>query len=198
MPALGGKVVFATGEWEIDLDRRELRARGGPVPLGGRAFEIMEVLIKSEGKLVTKDELLSQVWPGATVEENTLQVHISALRKALGPDREMLKTISGRGCRLLGTWAPRASGAVLRTSPVHFHAVSGATFQTNLPEATSELIGRDAAGQHLRNLLSTYRVVTLTGPGGIGKTRLALEVARSLVPDFHGDQIGRASCRERV
>ena len=188
MPALGGKVVFATGEWEIDLDRRELRARGGPVPLGGRAFEIMEVLIKSEGKLVTKDELLSQVWPGATVEENTLQVHISALRKALGPDREMLKTISGRGYRLLGTWAPRASGAVLRTSPVHFHAVSGATFQTNLPEATSELIGRDAAGQHLRNLLSTYRVVTLTGPGGIGKTRLALEVARSLVPDFHGDR----------
>lgn len=188
MPALGGQVIYATGEWEIDLDRRELRARGMPVPLGGRAFEIIEVLIKSVGELVTKDELLSQIWPGAIVEENTLQVHISALRKALGPDRGLLKTISGRGYRLLGTWAPRASGAVLRNNTSQIHAASGTTFQTNLPEPTSELIGRDAVGQHLRNLLSAYRVVTLTGPGGIGKTRLALEVVRNLAADFHGDR----------
>jgi uncharacterized protein (DUF302 family) len=71
----------------------------------GRAFEIIEVLIKSAGELVTKDELPSRIWPGAVVEENTLQVHISALRKALGADWGMLKTLSGRGYRLLGTWA---------------------------------------------------------------------------------------------
>src|SRR5258705_12279804 len=60
-------------------------------------------------------------------------------------------------------------------------------FQTNLPAAASELVGRTNAVQHLRGLLSAYRVVTLTGPGGIGKTRLALEVARGLFPNFQGD-----------
>jgi non-specific serine/threonine protein kinase len=60
-------------------------------------------------------------------------------------------------------------------------------FQTNLPAAASELVGRTNAVQHLRGLLSAYRVVTLTGPGGIGKTRLAFEVARSLFPSFQGD-----------
>src|SRR5579883_217542 len=104
MPEQGRRVVYSSGEWEIDLARRELRARGVPVALGGRAFEIVEVLIKSAGELVTKDELIARVWPGAAVEENTLQAHISALRKALGSDRQMLKTIAGRGYRLLGTW----------------------------------------------------------------------------------------------
>ncbi|MET4256332.1 putative ATPase/DNA-binding winged helix-turn-helix (wHTH) protein [Bradyrhizobium sp. S3.12.5] len=186
MPAQGRQLVYATGEWEIDLDRRELRTRGAPVPLGGRAFEIIEVLIKSVGELVTKDELLSRIWPGAAVEENTLQVHISALRKALGPDRGMLKTISGRGYRLLGTWAPRPPGQRPKARSLQ-PIVSEQLFQTNLPETTSALIGRDAVGQQLRDLLSAYRVVTLTGPGGIGKTRLALEVARDLFPDFGGD-----------
>ena len=55
-------------------------------------------------------------------------------------------------------------------------------FQTNLPAAASELVGRTNAVQHLRGLLSAYRVVTLTGPGGIAKTKLALEVARGLFP----------------
>jgi predicted ATPase len=60
-------------------------------------------------------------------------------------------------------------------------------FQTNLPAAASDLVGRTIAVQHLRDLLSAYRVVTLTGPGGIGKTKLALEVARGLFPSFEGD-----------
>src|ERR1700692_4519636 len=60
-------------------------------------------------------------------------------------------------------------------------------FQANLPAATSKLVGRANAVQHLRGLLSAYRVVTLTGPGGIGKTKLALEVARGLFPSSQGD-----------
>src|ERR1700676_1019339 len=90
--AQGRQLVHALGEWEVDLARRELRARGVPVPIGGRAFEIIEVLVQSAGELVTKDDLAARVWPGAIIEENALQVHISAIRKALGPDREMLKT----------------------------------------------------------------------------------------------------------
>jgi len=60
--------VYESGEWEVDLARRELRARGVPVPIGGRAFEIIEVLVQSAGELVTKNDLSARIWPGAIVE----------------------------------------------------------------------------------------------------------------------------------
>jgi predicted ATPase/DNA-binding winged helix-turn-helix (wHTH) protein len=188
VPAQGGRLVYGSGQWEVDLARRELRARGVPVPIGGRAFEIIEVLVQSAGELVTKNDLMGRVWPGAIVEDNALQFHISAIRKALGPDRGMLKTASGRGYRLLGAWTSRqastSSAYPIGVEPVRSPAEP---FQTNLPAAASDLVGRAVAVQHLRDLLSAYRVVTLTGPGGIGKTRLALEVARGLFPSFQGD-----------
>src|SRR5258707_14040746 len=84
----GRRLVNESGEWEIDLARRELRARGAPVPIGSRAFDIIEVLVRSAGELVTKHDLASRVWPGAIVEDTALQFHISAIRKALGPDLE--------------------------------------------------------------------------------------------------------------
>src|SRR5712675_1230746 len=182
------QLVYELDEWEVDLARRELRARGVPVPIGGRAFEIIEVLVQSAGELVTKNDLLARVWSGAIVEDNTLQFHISAIRKAFGQDREMLKTASGRGYRLLGAWTSRqedtSSVDSIDLEPMRSPAEP---FQTNLPAAASELVGRTNAVQHLRGLLSAYRVVTLTGAGGIGKTRLALEVARGLSPDIRGD-----------
>jgi predicted ATPase/DNA-binding winged helix-turn-helix (wHTH) protein len=179
--------IYMSGQWEIDLGQHELRAHGVPVPIGNRAFEIISVLAQSDGKLVSKDDLMGRVW-GAIVEENTIQVHISAIRKALGPDRGMLKTISGRGYRLLGSWTTRQEEHASAES-IHLDQVrkSARPFQTNLPSRTSDLIGRDGAVQHLRNLLSAYRTVTLTGPGGIGKTALALEVTRNLFPTFQGD-----------
>lgn len=103
----GQQAVYASGGWEIDLSRRELRSRGVPVSLGSRAFEIMEVLVQSAGELVGKYDLMGRVWPGAIVEENTLQFHISAIRRALAGDRGLLKTVSGRGYRLLGAWTIR-------------------------------------------------------------------------------------------
>ncbi len=84
--------IFELGECEVDLARRELRVNGVAVPVGARAFEIVETLIRSYGELVTKNDLMLQVWPGTFVEENTLQAHIAAVRKALGPYRTMLKT----------------------------------------------------------------------------------------------------------
>jgi len=79
-----------------------LLACGVAVPIGLRAFEIIEVLVQSANKLVTKDELMYRIWPGATVGENALQVHISAILKALDQDRAMLQTVFGRGYRLIG------------------------------------------------------------------------------------------------
>jgi len=103
--------VYAYQDWEIDLARRELRLRGAPVPIGSRAFEIIGVLVEAAGDTINKYDLMGRVWPGAVVEENTLQFHISAIRKAFGPDRGMLKTAFGRGYRLLGKWAIREESA---------------------------------------------------------------------------------------
>jgi DNA-binding winged helix-turn-helix (wHTH) protein len=137
------ELVYEAGSLEIDADRRELRARGVPVPIGGRAFEIIEALARSAGELVTKDELMLRVWPGAIVEESTIQVHISAIRKALGPDRVMLKTSSGRGYRLLGRWTTRQRDT--REGPVHSAPAGMAAklVQSNLPIAPS---GSDRPG----------------------------------------------------
>jgi predicted ATPase/DNA-binding winged helix-turn-helix (wHTH) protein len=177
-------LVYAYEQWEIDLGRRELRSRGIPLPLGGRAFEIVTVLVQSASELVTKDHLMERVWPGAVVGEGTLHVHISAVRKALGQDRVMLKTVSGRGYRLLGSWSPqqREGTAARVDSPVI--RTPGAPLESNFPPLITRLIGRTAAAQFVRDLASAYRVVTLTGPGGIGKTSLAIKAVRYLLADF--------------
>jgi predicted ATPase/DNA-binding winged helix-turn-helix (wHTH) protein len=177
--------VYQSGEVEIDLARRELRVRGALVPIGGRAFEIIEILLGESGELVTTDQLMERAWPGAIVEENTLQVHISAVRKALGPDRGMLKNVKGRGYRLLGSWHVSEGAAPVGESaatPLPSHPASN-----NLPATGTDLIGRDVVIQELQDLLSAYRLITLTGPGGIGKTRLALEAARQMATQGTGD-----------
>src|SRR6266478_3509272 len=134
------QLVYASGQLAVDLARRELRLGGVPVPIGGRAFEIIEVLVQAAGDLVAKDDLMERVWPGAIVEENTLQVHISAVRKALGPDRGMLKNIKGRGYRLLGTW--HVSGGTTSVGEIVVAAPSPYAASNNLPAAGTDLIGR--------------------------------------------------------
>src|SRR5258708_35842542 len=84
-------LVYACDQWEIDLGRRELRSRGIPVTLGGRAFEVVTVLVQSASDLVSSDQMMERVWPGATVSEGTIHVHISPVRKPLGQDRAILK-----------------------------------------------------------------------------------------------------------
>ena len=176
--------VYASGECEIDLARRELRILGSPIPVGGRAFEIIEVLAESAGELVSKDELMDRIWPGAIVMENTLRVHTGAVRKALGQYRNLLKTESGRGYRLLGDWTVRHQDATRQPRGLQRISVGDASPGSNFPASVTRLVGRTAAVQRLRDLVSAYRVVTLTGPGGIGKTTLALEVARRVLGDF--------------
>jgi predicted ATPase/DNA-binding winged helix-turn-helix (wHTH) protein len=182
--------IYALGEYEIDLARRELRVQGTPVPIGGRAFEIVEVLVQSAGQLVAKNELIDRIWPGAIVNDNTLQVHISAVRKALGSQRAMLKTESGRGYRLLGNWAiqhRRPTGASVIPFPKPGGAIASPALRDakqapagNLPVLVTHLVGRSDALPLIHELLSAYRVVTLAGPGGIGKTTFALHAAQGL------------------
>jgi predicted ATPase/DNA-binding winged helix-turn-helix (wHTH) protein len=178
------RFVYSSGACEIDVARRELRILGSVVPIGGRAFQFLEILVQSAGELVTKDELMTAIWSGAIVLENTLAVHAMAARKALGPHRQLLKTESGRGYRLLGEWAAIRRD---RRRPTFDRAPARSAFgplRSNLPRPTSELIGRSAVVRHVRDAITAYRLVTLTGPGGIGKTRVALEAAREQLPEF--------------
>lgn len=175
---------YPRNEYELDVVRREMRLRGLPVPTGSRCFDIIEVLSRSPGELVTKDQLMERVWPGAIVGENTIQVHISAIRKALGTDRGLLKTVSGRGYRLEGDWvvlkAHRPHGAA------DTHSSISLSIRNKLPKSANDLIGRTDALEKLQDCVSAFRVVTLTGTGGIGKTRLALEIAHTLASRFEG------------
>lgn len=185
MPNLNRGLLYVFEPWELDPERGELRSNGLPVPIGRRSIEIVEVLVQSPGQIVSKDDLMGRVWPGALVEENTLQVHISAVRRALGADRGLLKTVTGQGYRLLGDW--RTQQKVLGK---RFAASSQPTQHptgTNLPLGKTDLIGRSTALRDLQDLITAYRTVTLTGPGGIGKTALALEAARQVLPDFSED-----------
>jgi predicted ATPase/DNA-binding winged helix-turn-helix (wHTH) protein len=184
MPEQDRSPVYKFGAWEIDLARREMRLNGVPTDLGSRAFEIVETPVQQAGELIDKYDLMNRVWPGAVVEENTLQAQISAIRKALGPDRGLLKTIAGRGYRLLGDWRIEQEDFAAARTPI---ADPGRSYVTNLTAPPSALIGRRTAETQLLELLSTYRMVTMTGPGGIGKTVLAQAVAHNLLATFGGD-----------
>jgi DNA-binding winged helix-turn-helix (wHTH) protein len=96
-PAADAMLEF--GRFRILLRRRRLVADGVPVELGTRAFDLLLVLLEANGSLVTKDELISRVWPGIVVAQENLEAQISALRKALGEDRYFIQTEFGRGYR---------------------------------------------------------------------------------------------------
>ena len=90
------------GHFRVLLRRRQLLADGVPVELGTRAFDLLLVLLEADGSLVTKEELMSRVWPGIVVLEENLKFQVSALRKALGADRDLIRTEYGRGYRFIG------------------------------------------------------------------------------------------------
>jgi non-specific serine/threonine protein kinase len=175
-------------EWAIDPVTRELRADGVAIPIGSRAFEMIEALVRSDGEIVSKDALMRSAWPSSIiVEDGTIRVHVSAIRKALGMDRGLLQTIPGHGYRLLGNWTIQQQHAQAGPNPVDRVRWTPTSFLTNVRVAAGTLVGREAAVQHLRDLVSAYRAVTLAGPGGIGKTVLASEVARRLFPEIESD-----------
>src|SRR5688572_18032525 len=149
---------YRFGRFELIPDSRQLLADAMPVSLGSRAFDLLRVLVECRGHLVTKSDLLDQVWPGLVVEENNLAAQVAAIRKVIG--RGSLATIPGLGYRLAIPVEP--DGARDFAKPV----VSG-------PLPLGPLIGRDAELEELKRLIAAHALVTLAGPGGIGKTRLA-------------------------
>src|SRR5258708_28649350 len=105
-PASETSATVAFGRFLVLPHRRELLADGQPVKLGGRAFDVLLALIEARGAVITKDALMTRIWPDRLVEENALQSQISALRMALGADRDLVRTVSGRGYQFIGGGRP--------------------------------------------------------------------------------------------
>jgi predicted ATPase/DNA-binding winged helix-turn-helix (wHTH) protein len=193
-------VRYCFDRFELQPGERRLLVGGAPTALAPRAFDLLVALVERAGQLVSKECLLEQVWPRLVVEENNLQVQISTLRKLLGPDA--IATVAGKGYRftreLLAQVAQGGKpgpGAQLdpgpdpaaKSDPQVNADLLPACCRHNLPHSNSLLIGRSAEMAQLQHLLANHALVTLTGAGGVGKTRLTLEVAHQLLPRFaHG------------
>ena len=164
--------VHTFGRFELQPAERRLLADGRPVSLGPRALDVLLVLVERAGRLVTKDELLQQVWPNLIVEENNLQAQVSALRKILGA--EAIATVQGQGYRF--TWAASCVPVTVQAAPQpRGH---------NLPRQLTSFIGRQREIAEIEGLLERSRLLTLTGLGGCGKTRLSLQIAADLLGQF--------------
>src|SRR6266704_451885 len=161
------------------------------VLLAPKAFDVLRYLVEHPGRLVAHDELLEALWPKTYVQPEVLKSHIAAIRAVLGDDARkpmFIETMSRRGYRFIApvTEGASASGAAARE--ISRTAVTPAgpppSRTTNLPEAVSELIDREAELGQITALVIEHRLVSLVGAGGIGKTRLALKVGRHLLPEF--------------
>jgi predicted ATPase len=173
------------GRFRVLPHRREVLAEGRPLDLGARAFDVLMALIEVSGAVVSKDALMNRVWPDRIVEENSLQAQIAALRRAFAADRDLIRTIAGRGYQFTGAIRTVAASLDGQASVGIAHPTSTPSRPpTNLPEPVSELIGRDAELDEILDLSASHRLVTLTGAGGIGKTRLGFEATRHLLPRF--------------
>jgi DNA-binding winged helix-turn-helix (wHTH) protein len=144
---------------------------------------VLMTLIEARGAVVGKDKLTGQVWPDRIIDENNLQSQISALRAVLGPDRDLIRTVAGRGYQFTGEIRILAASLDEGVGAAAVQPASTIS-ATNLPQPVSELIGRDDVLGEILSLASVHRLVTLTGTGGIGKTRLAIAAARQLLPVF--------------
>jgi predicted ATPase/DNA-binding winged helix-turn-helix (wHTH) protein len=173
----GASDALTFGRFRLLPVQRILLEEGRPVRLGARAFDILVALARRPGELVSKETLMAEVWPATFVEGANLRVNIAALRKALGDtDARLIRTDSGRGYRFttgVDTVAKPASAPIPST-----------VWPRKLPNPTTRLIGRSEFVAQVVGQLPARRLITLTGPGGIGKTRVAIACAQEMAGSY--------------
>jgi predicted ATPase/DNA-binding winged helix-turn-helix (wHTH) protein len=174
--------VLSFGPFRLFVAERQLKKGDEPVRLSGRALDTLIALVERAGEVVTQRELISRIWPDATVDEANLRVHILGLRKVLGDGRKgarYIATVSGRGYCFV---AP----VTLSTSQSSPREVAVSDRLRRLPPRLARMIGRDDTVRTLSARLTMARFVSIVGPGGIGKTTVAISVAHMLLDGFNG------------
>jgi predicted ATPase/DNA-binding winged helix-turn-helix (wHTH) protein len=176
--------AISFGPYRLLASQRLLLEGDKPVRLGSRAFDILAALVERAGEVVDKEQLIARAWPQTFVEEANLKIQVSALRRALGDGQggnRYVITVPGRGYNFV---APVRRGEPSRASPPPTVASTAAH---NLPFAATRMIGREEAVAALVSRLSHQRLVTIVGPGGIGKTTIALALAEHMIDNYeHG------------
>ena len=181
---MSGAVVHRTlrfGPFELSIGERVLRRDGQVLPLGGRALDILIYLADRPGEVVAKQELIDHIWSDVTVEEGSLRVHVAAIRKALADGQfgnRYIANIKGRGYSFVDTVVALAGSTESRNDR--------SRQQGRLPARPFMMIDRETVIGEVNDKLRDGRFVTLLGPGGIGKTTIALAVGRAAAEEFGG------------
>jgi predicted ATPase/DNA-binding winged helix-turn-helix (wHTH) protein len=172
--------AISFGPFRLLAEQRLLLEGDKPVRLSSRAFDILTALVERAGEVVGKGELIARAWPQTFVEESNLKIQVSVLRRALGDGQgghRYVVTVPGRGYNFVAPVSPEEPPPTIApTQQLH-----------NLPAAVTRMIGREEAVAAIVSRLSRQRLVTIVGPGGIGKTTVALAVAEQMTADYqHG------------
>ncbi|WP_300634552.1 winged helix-turn-helix domain-containing protein [Pseudomonas sp.] len=156
------------GPYTFHRQQRLVSKAGWPVPLGGRALDILAVLLETPGQFISKSTLIERVWPNSVVEDNNLRVHIAALRRALDVQRLILNHPQRGYC-----FAAPVQGTLPTLLPQH-----------NLAARLSPVVGRDELVSVLVRRIARQRLLTLTGVAGVGKSTVALALAERVLPRY--------------
>lgn len=169
------KPALGFGPFLLYRTQRRLLDNGQPVRIGSRALDLLIVLIEHAGQVLSRDELMRHLWPREVVEENTLRVHVAALRKVIGSDQHQspyIANVPGRGYSFVAeviTHHESPTGTASLTAPS----------ATRLPPVLARIVGRHEVVATLSAQLQTQRFVSIVGAGGLGKTSVALMVAEA-------------------
>ena len=176
-----GAIRLRFGPFELNVAERSLKKANQVIPLGGRAYDILVALLENAGEVVAKAELIARAWPDVTVEEGSLRVHLSALRKALRDGQfgdKYIANVQGQGYSFI---------APVARLPADRDGGNASAEMSNLPPALGRMVGRNDVVREIRGLVQTgQHLITILGAGGIGKTTVALSVGHGVLADFSG------------
>ncbi|TFV80460.1 ATPase [Bradyrhizobium frederickii] len=173
--------VISFGPFRLFPKSRLLERDGEPLHVGGRALDILILLAGRPGEVVDKRELVKRIWADVNVDEGSLRFHVAALRKVLGDTGKSARyvlNVPGRGycfAAPLAEAAPPAAPASAEITPPR-----------SLPAQLAKMIGREEVIEKISNGLTLHRFMTVVGPGGIGKTAVAVAVGHRRSADFGG------------
>ena len=165
--------TFVFESFQLIPAQRILFEDGKPLRLGSRALDILVALVERAGETISKEQLIARAWPDTVVEEAALRVHVAALRKALGDGRAGRRYIAnnpGRGYSFIAR-------VTRENAPLASAAPDGVAEAGSLPAPLTRIVGRDEIIAALTTQLARRRFLTIVGPGGIGKTTVAVAVA---------------------